>query len=75
MGKGRGKVLTNRQVRFWFQKLEPSSRAKSTPPIGAPKAAATPAAAPAETKSRFSLKIGVKLVVNEGRDDHYNMFQ
>lgn len=47
---------TTFQVRAWFQKDEPSSRLKSVPPIGAPKAAATPAAAPAETKSLLSLK-------------------
>lgn len=45
-----------RHVKLWFQKLAPSSRLNNTPPIGAPKAAATPAAAPALTKSRFSLK-------------------
>ena len=31
--------LTDRHVSFWFQKEHPSSRLKSTPPIGAPKAA------------------------------------
>ena len=49
------KSVTILQVRFWFQKLAPSSKENSVPPIGAPKAAATPAAAPAETKSRLSL--------------------
>ena len=34
------------------QNDEASSNAKSTPPIGAPKAAATPAAQPPDTKSR-----------------------
>ena len=43
-----------RQVSFVDQKEDPSSNANSTPPIGAPKAAATPAAAPHATKSRFS---------------------
>lgn len=47
---------TTFQVRAWFQKEEPSSRLNRVPPIGAPKAAATPAAAPAETKSRLSLR-------------------
>lgn len=47
---------TTFQVRAWFQKEEPSSRLKSVPPMGAPKAAATPAAAPADTKSLLSLK-------------------
>ena len=40
----------------WFQKDEPSSRLNKVPPMGAPKAAATPAAAPADTKSRLSLR-------------------
>ena len=44
-----------RQVRLWFQKLAPSSSANRTPPTGDPKAAATPAAAPPDTKSRFYL--------------------
>ena len=48
--------LTVFQVRAWFQNEDPSSKLKSTPPIGAPKAAATPAAAPLDTKSRLSLK-------------------
>ena len=47
--------LTVLQVRAWFQKDDPSSRLNSTPPMGAPKAAATPAAAPLDTKSRLSL--------------------
>ena len=38
--------LTVFQVRAWFQKELPSSKLKSTPPSGAPKAADTPAAAP-----------------------------
>ena len=42
------------QVSAWFQKEAPSSKLKSTPPTGAPNAAATPAAAPPDTKSRFS---------------------
>jgi hypothetical protein len=37
-----------------FQKLQASSMAKSTPPIGAPKAAEMPAAVPADTNSRWS---------------------
>jgi hypothetical protein len=32
-----------RQISAWFQKLAPSSIENSTPPIGAPNAAATPA--------------------------------
>lgn len=43
-----------RQIRFWFQKLAASSNENNIPPIGEPKAAATPAAAPPNTKSRFS---------------------
>jgi len=43
------------QVNLVVQKEAPSSKENSTPPIGAPKAAATPAAAPQDTKSRFSL--------------------
>ena len=34
-------VLTLLQVRAWFQKELPSSRLNKTPPIGAPKAAAS----------------------------------
>lgn len=49
-------VLTTFHVSPWFQKDEPSSRLNKVPPIGAPKAAATPAAAPADTKSRLSLR-------------------
>lgn len=48
-------ALTILQANAWFQKLAPSSRLKSTPPTGAPKAADTPAAAPPATKSRFSV--------------------
>ena len=47
-------VCCRTQVSAWFQKLQPSSKLKRTPPIGAPKAAATPAAAPPETKSRIT---------------------
>ncbi len=47
--------LTVLHVSDWFQKEEPSSKLKRTPPMGAPNAAATPAAAPEETKSRLSL--------------------
>ena len=46
---------TIRQVKPWFQKEAPSSKLNKTPPTGAPKAAATPAAAPPDTKSRFSV--------------------
>jgi len=49
-------LLTTFHVSPWFQKEEPSSKLKRVPPIGAPKAAATPAAAPADTKSLLSLK-------------------
>lgn len=48
--------LTTFHVSPWFQKDEPSSRLNKVPPMGAPKAAATPAAAPADTKSRLSLR-------------------
>lgn len=47
-------AISVRKIRFGFQKLAASSRAKRTPPIGAPNAAATPADAPPTTKSRFS---------------------
>ena len=50
-------TLTILHVSAWFQKLAPSSRLNRTPPTGAPKAADTPAAAPAETKSRFSWSV------------------
>jgi hypothetical protein len=43
-----------RHVSCVDQKEAPSSRANKTPPMGAPNAAATPAAAPQATKSRFS---------------------
>lgn len=49
-------LLTTFHVSPWFQKDEPSSRLNKVPPMGAPKAAATPAAAPADTKSRLSLR-------------------
>lgn len=39
-------AMSVRKMRFGFQKLAASSRANRTPPIGAPKAAATPADAP-----------------------------
>lgn len=58
LGSKRGhpqSLLTTFHVSPWFQKDEPSSRLNKVPPIGAPKAAATPAAAPADTKSRLSL--------------------
>lgn len=67
-----------RHVSCWFQKLAPSSRENSTPPIGAPKAAATPAAAPEETKSRFSVSLrksakkGVLWGIKENRVVHYH---
>lgn len=53
---GAHRYLTTFHVSPWFQKDEPSSRLNKVPPIGAPKAAATPAAAPADTKSRLSLR-------------------
>ena len=40
------------QPNFMLQKEDTSSMAKSSPPTGAPKAAATPAAAPAVVKFR-----------------------
>ena len=49
--------LTILHVSAWFQKLAPSSKLNSTPPTGAPKAAETPAAAPPETKSLFSVSL------------------
>lgn len=42
-------------VSAWFQNEAPSSIAKSTPPMGAPKAAATPAAAPRESRECYYL--------------------
>lgn len=56
LGGGTHRYLTTFHVSPWFQKDEPSSRLNKVPPIGAPKAAATPAAAPADTKSRLSLR-------------------
>lgn len=55
------KRLTILHVNVWFKKLAPSSILNNTPPKGAPNAAATPAAAPALTKSRFSLQISENL--------------
>ena len=46
-----------RKVSSKAQKDAPSSSANKTPPIGAPKALATPAAAPHEMKSRFSISL------------------
>ena len=43
------------QVRCSFQWLTPSSKANKTPPTGAPKAAATPAAVPAAINSDLDL--------------------
>jgi hypothetical protein len=43
-----------RHVSLVDQNVAVSSSVKSTPAMGAPKAAATPAAAPQATKSRFS---------------------
>mmetsp|Transcript_16900 Transcript_16900/g.43971 ORF Transcript_16900/g.43971 Transcript_16900/m.43971 type:complete len:260 (+) Transcript_16900:225-1004(+) len=43
-------AASDRQMRAWVRKDTPSSSAKRIPPIGAPNAAATPAAAPAATK-------------------------
>lgn len=48
-------------ARWWDQKLEISSRTKSSPPMGAPKAEATPAAAPAEMKLRRSYMLRKRL--------------
>ncbi len=45
------------QLSLTLQWLETSSMAKRSPPTGAPKAEATPAAAPAETKSRLSREL------------------
>ena len=45
------------QVNGEDQKELASSRENKTPPAGAPKAAATPAAAPPLTKSRFTLSL------------------
>mmetsp|Transcript_6786 Transcript_6786/g.16927 ORF Transcript_6786/g.16927 Transcript_6786/m.16927 type:complete len:236 (-) Transcript_6786:501-1208(-) len=50
-----------RHVSCCDQKEAASSMAKSTPPIGAPNAAATPAAAPADTKSRLSWSLRKRL--------------
>ena len=50
-----------RHVSCCDQKEAASSIAKRTPPMGAPKAAATPAAAPAETKSRLSWSLRKRL--------------
>lgn len=47
-------ILTTLHVRSWFQKLAASSKLKSVPPMGAPKAEETPDAAPPATKSRIS---------------------
>ena len=44
------------QPNFMLQKDDTSSMAKSSPPTGAPKAAATPAAAPAVVKFRLLKK-------------------
>lgn len=46
-----------RHITFLDQKLDASSSEKSTPPIGAPNAAARPAAVPAEMNSRRSLSL------------------
>ena len=48
-------IHTVLQVRAWFQNEDPPSKLNNTPPKGAPKAAATPAAAPLEAKSRLYL--------------------
>ena len=50
------------------QKEEASSRAKSTPPMGAPKAAARPEAAPALMNSRWSRSHS--MVTKRREDDH-----
>lgn len=46
--------LTTCHTRSVFQKLAASSTLNRVPPTGAPKAADTPEAAPAATKSRIS---------------------
>jgi hypothetical protein len=48
---------SDRHITFLDQKLEASSIENKTPPIGAPKAAAKPAAAPADINSRLSLSL------------------
>ena len=54
------------QVRGWFQNEEPPSKLKSTPPSGAPKAAATPAAAPLDAKSLLYLQwFDAKLIAKQ----------
>ena len=45
------------QIKCGDIKDAPSSNENKTPPIGAPNAAATPAAAPQATKSRTSLSV------------------
>lgn len=53
------------QPRVWFQKEDTSSIANRRPPTGAPNAALTPAAAPAEIKSRLSR--GSRNMLNKSR--------
>ena len=52
-----GKIVFNDEPNCWFQKDETSSIANKRPPMGAPNAEETPAATPAEIKSRLSLKL------------------
>ena len=57
-------IRTVLQVRAWFQNEDPPSKLNSTPPMGAPKAAATPAAAPLEAKSRLYLYATISYFVS-----------
>ena len=50
------------QPNFMLQKDDTSSMAKSSPPTGAPKAAATPAAAPAVVKFRLVNKESIAFI-------------
>ena len=56
-------IRTVLQVRAWFQNEAPPSKLNNTPPRGAPNAAATPAAAPLEAKSRLYLPM-LQLLMN-----------
>lgn len=61
-----------RSKRTGFQKLEASSRENRTPPIGAPKAAASPDAAPLERKSRRSWSLWNKSNIFPWLLHHHN---
>ncbi len=52
-----------------YQKDAPSSSENNTPPMGAPNAAATPAAAPHTMKSRFSRSLR-KSCTGNGQHSH-----